>query len=77
VTEVTEATTTSDHDALAGIVGDPSLAGVETVRSAIGLVEGGLQGVLDRELISSAEVADLLLDLRSVLTRLESELVAG
>jgi hypothetical protein len=74
VTEVTDVTETND---LAAIVGDSSLAGVDTVREAVRLVEGGLQGVLDRELVSSSEVADLLLDLRSVLSRLESELVAG
>ncbi|MBM3661896.1 MAG: hypothetical protein FJW94_03245 [Actinobacteria bacterium] len=74
---MTEVTDLPDSSELENLIGATALAGVDSVREAIQIIEGGLQGVLDRELVSTSEVADLLLDLRSILARAESQLVAG
>ena len=41
----------------------------EVIVEALAIVDKALSGMLRRELISSVEVGDLLLDLRSVLSR--------
>ncbi len=38
------------------------------IEEALGIIDHGLGDFIKRELLTSAEVADLLLDLRSVLT---------
>lgn len=39
----------------------------EIVQDAIGIIDGGLSTLQHREIVSAAEVTDLLLDLRSLL----------
>jgi hypothetical protein len=38
------------------------------IDEALGVIDGALAKMIDRELVSSGEVADLLLDVRSLLT---------
>ena len=38
------------------------------IRDALGVIDGALAQMLRRELVSSGEVADLLLDVRTLLT---------
>jgi hypothetical protein len=40
----------------------------ETITEAVALIDRGLGEISDRNLLSAAEVADLLLDVRSLLT---------
>lgn len=44
----------------------------ETIRTAMQLIDQGLGDIAERQIVSTAEVADLLLDLRSVLVRLDA-----
>lgn len=60
--------TTEDHDA-----GGISAA----VTEALAIVDKALAEMLRRELVSSGEVADLLLDLRSILTAASKPAVAA
>lgn len=46
---------------------------VEQLEAALALIDRGLGDLLKRELVSSAEVADLLLDVRSTLTFVPAE----
>lgn len=39
----------------------------EVIAEALAIIDRGLAGLSSRELVSSAEVADLLLDVRSIL----------
>jgi len=48
----------------------------ESITEALALIDRGLGEFSDRTLLSSAEVADLLLDVRTLLSKLESELVS-
>ena len=43
----------------------------ESISQALGLIDDQLERVQSREIISSTEVSDLLLDIRLVLMRLE------
>jgi hypothetical protein len=45
----------------------------ETIREAMQLIDRGLGDIAERQLVSTSEVADLLLDLRSALSRLDPE----
>ena len=49
----------------------------ESITEALALIDRGLGEFCDRTLLSSAEVADLLLDVRTLLSKLESELVSA
>lgn len=42
--------------------------GDAAVREAVAVIDGALGRMMQRDLVSSGEVADLLLDLRSLLT---------
>ncbi len=46
----------------------------EVVQDAIGIIDGGLSTLQHREIVSAAEVTDLLLDLRSLLAGVSSPL---
>jgi hypothetical protein len=48
----------------------------EAISEALALIDQGLGTLLDRELVSSNEVTDLLLDVRTLLARPEDELVS-
>jgi hypothetical protein len=43
----------------------------ETILEALALIDRGLGDISERSLVSSAEIADLLLDVRSLLTKPE------
>ncbi len=60
--------TTEDHDA-GGAAG--------ALTEALAIVDKALAEMLRRELVSSGEVADLLLDLRSILTAASKPAVAA
>jgi len=45
-----------------------------TVREAMDLIDRGLGGISDRNIVTSTEVADLLLDVRMVLVRLDHQI---
>lgn len=44
-----------------------------SIREAMQLIDRGLGDIAERQLVSTSEVADLLLDVRSVLSRLDAE----
>jgi hypothetical protein len=48
---------------------------VEGITEALALIDQGLGTLLDRQLVSTNEVADLLLDVRTLLSK-QSELVS-
>ncbi|MCZ7629773.1 MAG: hypothetical protein M5U19_12305 [Microthrixaceae bacterium] len=45
----------------------------DSIRRAMSLIDHGLGEISERQLVSTSEVADLLLDVRSVLSRLDPE----
>ena len=45
----------------------------DAIREAIDLIEKGLGDLSERSIVPTSEVADLLLDVRSVLARLDAE----
>lgn len=49
------------------------LQGDTTIREALELIDQGLGGISDRNLVSTSEVADLLLDVRMVLAKLDAQ----
>ena len=55
--------TTEKHDA-------------ESITEALALIDQGLGTLLDRQLVSTNEVADLLLDVRTLLSKPSVELVS-
>jgi hypothetical protein len=44
-----------------------------SIREAMQLIDRGLGDISERQLVSTSEVADLLLDVRSVLAKLDAE----
>ena len=44
-----------------------------SIREAMQLIERALGDISERQLVSTSEVADLLLDVRSVLAKLDAE----
>jgi hypothetical protein len=48
----------------------------EVITEALALIDQGLGTLLDRQLVSSNEVADLLLDVRTLLSKPSAELVS-
>ncbi len=53
---------------------DTELQGDTTIREAMDLIDQGLGGISDRNLVSTSEVADLLLDVRMVLSKLDAQI---
>ena len=45
----------------------------ESIREAMQLIDRGLGEISERQLVSTSEVADLLLDVRSMLAKLDPE----
>lgn len=45
----------------------------ESIRAAMQLIDRGLGDMSDRSIVATSEVADLLLDVRSLLVRLDPE----
>jgi len=45
----------------------------ESIKAAMQLIDRGLGGISDRSIMPTSEVADLLLDVRSLLARLDAE----
>lgn len=45
----------------------------DSISQAMSLIDRGLGEISERQLVSTSEVADLLLDVRSVLARLDPE----
>lgn len=43
----------------------------DTITEAVALIDRGLGDIAERTLVSSSEIADLLLDVRSLLTRVD------
>lgn len=43
----------------------------ESIRTVMQLIDRGLGDIAERQIVSTAEVADLLLDVRSVLAKLD------
>lgn len=52
---------------------DTPLQGDEDLRAALQMIDRGLGEISERQLVSSSEMADLLLDLRSMLARIDSQ----
>jgi hypothetical protein len=48
----------------------------DTIHEALALIDQGLGTLMDRELVSSNEVTDLLLDVRTLLSRPSEELIS-
>jgi hypothetical protein len=48
----------------------------ESITEALALIDQGLGTLLDRQLVSTNEVADLLLDVRTLLSKPSEELVS-
>jgi hypothetical protein len=53
---------------------DTELQGDTTIREALDLIDQGLGGISDRNLVSTSEIADLLLDVRMVLSKLDAQI---
>lgn len=49
------------------------LQGDGSIREALNLIDRGLGDISERSLVSTSEVADLLLDVRSLLSKLDAE----
>lgn len=49
----------------------------DSIRQAMSLIDRGLGDISERQLVSTSEVADLLLDVRTVLARLDPEVSAN
>lgn len=45
----------------------------ESIRAVMQLIDRGLGDISDRSIVATSEVADLLLDVRSLLARLDAE----
>ncbi|MEZ5240057.1 MAG: hypothetical protein R2716_14255 [Microthrixaceae bacterium] len=45
----------------------------DSIREAMSLIDRGLGDISERQIVSTSEVADLLLDVRSLLARLDPE----
>lgn len=52
---------------------DTELQGDISIQQALDLIDEGLGGISDRNLVSTSEVADLLLDVRMVLAKLDAQ----
>lgn len=61
----------TDHEITDTRTLDPMVDGLErdaVVEEAVGVIDAALAQMMQRDLVSSGEVADLLLDVRSLLT---------
>lgn len=60
-------------DVLENEVLDTKAKGDSSLREAIDLIEKGLGDMSERQIVPSSEVADLLLDVRGLLAKLDAE----
>jgi hypothetical protein len=58
----------TDQDITPTQVVDPGVDHDRVLAEALGIIDGALAQMMQRELVSSGEVADLLLDVRTLLT---------
>lgn len=60
----------TDQDITPSLASDPApdTARETVLAEAVSIIDGALRQMMQRELVSSGEVADLLLDMRSLLT---------
>ncbi len=71
---MTDQDLTTQFDPLSGeapdvrVMSDPQGANDAVIREALSVIDQALGHILSRELMSSGEVADVLLDVRSLLT---------
>lgn len=72
---MTEVEAKSVDETLAAIDELSAIAG--PVEEAMRLIDQGLGDISERQIVSTSEVADLLLDLRSVLARRDSEIIGN
>ena len=54
-------------------VREPVLVADDSIREAMKLIDRGLGDISERSIVSTSEVADLLLDVRSLLSKLDAE----
>ncbi len=54
-------------------VKDLEAQNVDSISQAMSLIDQGLGEISERQLVSTSEMADLLLDVRGVLSRLDPE----
>lgn len=52
---------------------ETELQGDGSIREAMQLIDRGLGDISERQIVSTSEVADLLLDVRTVLARLDAQ----
>ncbi len=52
---------------------DPEAQAESAIREALELIDQGLGGISDRNLVSTSEVADLLLDVRMLLAKADEQ----
>lgn len=52
---------------------DPEAQAESAIREALELIDQGLGGISDRNLVSTSEVADLLLDVRMLLSKADAQ----
>jgi hypothetical protein len=72
---MTEVEAKSVDETLAGIDELSAIAG--PVEEAMRLIDRGLGDISERQIVSTSEVADLLLDLRSILARRDTEVISN
>jgi hypothetical protein len=61
-----------ETEALETAVLDAAVLETPTMREALNLIDRGLSDASDRSLVSAVEFTDLLLDVRSILVRIDS-----
>jgi len=54
-------------------VEEAELVADDSIRAAMELIDRGLGDISERSIVSTSEMADLLLDVRSVLAKLDAE----
>lgn len=55
------------------VLDTPAKAADGSIREALDLIEKGLGDISERQIVPTSEVTDLLLDVRSVLAKLDAE----
>lgn len=71
---MTEVREISTDDIAAGMAADVALSTEDhSIREAMDLIDRGLGEICERQLVSTSEMADLLLDVRGVLAKLDAQ----
>ncbi|MFM7067864.1 MAG: hypothetical protein ACKOYM_00230 [Actinomycetes bacterium] len=58
-------------------IGDTATPDDASIREALALIDRGLGDISERQLVSTSEMADLLLDVRGLLARLDASVSAN